>query len=478
VRLLTLLKVISATPIAVAAAQQPTPGATAPASANIVGTVYDSIRLRPLAGARVRVDSSALFATVDEEGRFHLEGIPAGRHDLRVEHPFLDTLAVNLRSEPQEFAAGGTTVHEFATPGPETLIEILCPAAWRARGPAALMGRVREADTGNPARGAKVSLVWYEVDVGTTVRRVPRVREAVVGADGTYRLCGLPAQLDGKVQVLRAPLTSGEIAVSFGQDVLGLRSMTIASPGAIVAVPAAPGDSGASVSRSQILGTARITGRVLNRAGRPLVGARVQLEGTTRATSTRGTGEFVLDSLPPGTQSLAVRLLGYAPVERAVDLSSRDASTVTITLEDFVPVLEAVRVTAQRERALEDVGFARRQRTGTGYYMDSEDIKNRNAQYFSDILRSAPGVRVAQVNGRQYLQNARDPMNGCVTVWVDGTQWQQMEPGDVDDFVKPHEIAAIEVYSATGTPAEYQGARGSGCSTVIAWTHRKLDRKR
>jgi hypothetical protein len=55
--------------------------------------------------------------------------------------------------------------------------------------------------------------------------------------------------------------------------------------------------------------------------------------------------------------------------------------------------------------------------------------------------------------------------------------WQQMEPGDIDDFVKPHEVGAIEVYSATNTPAEYQ-SRGGGCSTIVAWTHRKLERRR
>ena len=53
-----------------------------------------------------------------------------------------------------------------------------------------------------------------------------------------------------------------------------------------------------------------------------------------------------------------------------------------------------------------------------------------------------------------------------------------MEPGDVDDFVKPYEIAAVEVYSATMTPAEYSTAGRGSCSTIVAWTSRRLDRKR
>jgi hypothetical protein len=453
------------------------------AAANAIGTVYDSVRLRPLSGARVQVDTTTIVATTDANGRFHIEGIPPGPHRLRVEHPVLDTLGVGLRSDVETYAAGETKALELATPSSEALIEMVCSAAWRSRGPAALMGRVREADSGIPATGAKVSLVWYELDITGGVRRAPRVREAIVGKDGTYRICGLPAEIDAKLQVIRGPLTSGDIPLSFGQDLLALRSMSIAAPAEVVTVPAAStsDSSRQTVRRATVLGSARLTGRVVNKAGQPLVGARVQLEGTTRAATTRPTGEFILDSLPPGTQTVSVRLLGYAPVEQAVDLASRDPRRVTIAMENFVPVLEAVRVNAQRERALDDIGFQRRKRTGQGWYMDGDQIQQRNAQNFSDVLRSAPGIRITPAGGgsnRQVIQSSRDPQGGCVNIWLDGTQWQQMEPGDVDDFIKPHELGAIEVYSGTTTPAEYQPAGRSSCTTIVAWTLRRLDRKR
>ena len=440
-----------------------------------MGVVFDSIRGRPLGGARVRVDTSSLVATADADGRFMIQGIPAGPHELRIEHPVLDTLGINLRTPLLMFAAGSTTAHELGTPSAERVLEIVCTAAWRARGPAALVGRVREADTEHAAVGAKVSLVWYEVSIADNLRRTPRVREAVVGPDGIYRICGLPAGLEGRIQVIRGALTSGDVTVTFGDELLAARSMTIAAPGAVVA-------SATDTTRRgppPVIGTARLTGRVLNKAGMPLSGARVQLEGTTRATSTRAGGDFTLDSLPPGTQSVAVRLLGYAPVEAAVELTSKEAQTVTIRMEDFVPTLETVRVTAQRERALEDVGFARRKRSGFGHYLEEDDLRSRNAQYFSDIMRSVPHIRVAtDGQGRQMLQNSRDPMGGCVMVYVDGTMWQQMEPGDIDDFVKPHEVGAVEVYSPTNTPAEFQSRGGASCATIVAWTTRKLEQRR
>jgi len=478
VRILPLVSIFLA-PLAVtiAEAQQTSQPAAGGPTATAIGTVFDSIRLRPMIGARVRLDSSDLVVTADESGHFRIEGIPPGPHRLRVEHPLLDTLGVGLRSETETYAAGETKASELATPTAESLIAMFCSSAWRARGPAALMGRVREADTGHPATGAKVSLVWYELDITGGVRKAPRVREGSVAPDGTYRICGLPAEVEGHMQVMRGPLTSGDIPITFGPETLLLRSMTIAAPGEVAVVPVTPDSSGARVPAPRVLGSARLTGKVLSKAGRPLPGARVQLEGTTRAATTRPTGDFIIDSLPAGTQTVSVRLLGYAPVEHAVDLSSRASSSVTIMMDNFVPVLEAVRVNAQRERALDDVGFARRKRTGQGYYMDGDKI-NHNSQNFSDVLRSAPGLRISQSNNRQVIESSRDPQGGCVNIWIDGTQWQQMEPGDVDDFVKPNELGAIEVYSPVNTPAEYSPAGRSSCTTVVAWTFRKLDRKR
>jgi hypothetical protein len=447
------------------------PAAT-PGASSAVGTVFDSVRLRPLVGARVRLDTTDMVATVDRDGRFRLEGIPDGSHYLRVEHPFLDTVGIVLRSPVQRYSAGSSFVGELATPSPETLINMVCTPAWRARGPAALMGRVREADSGTPATGAKVSLVWYEIEVSSGIRRTPRLREVNVGPDGTYRICGLPPQLDGRVQVLRGELTSGDILINFGDDLLFLRSMSIAAPSAVIATS----DSSRPEAPRTLQGTSRLVGKVLNNAGQPLVGARVQVDGTTRVASTRSTGDFVLDSLPAGTQTVSVRLLGYAPTEQAVDLSSREARSVTIKLTDFVPVLEAVRVSATRERALDAVGFARRKRTGQGHYLEGDQI-NTNSLYFSDVLRVVPSVRVQSIGGRQMITSSRD-INGCVAIWVDGNQWQQLQPGDIDEFVKPHELAAIEVYSAATAPAEFQSTRTGSCTTIVAWTARRLDRKR
>jgi hypothetical protein len=144
-----------------------------------------------------------------------------------------------------------------------------------------------------------------------------------------------------------------------------------------------------------------------------------------------------------------------------------------------VPVLQAMRVTAQREKGLMDVGFNDRKRSSAGFFMDADALSQRQASQFSDVLRSVPGIRVQPAgNGQQVVTSSRDPMNGCVNFWVDGAQWQQQFPGDLDTFVRPDEVAAVEVYSSTTVPAQFSTAGGGSCTTVVIWTERRVNRKR
>jgi len=117
-----------------------------------------------------------------------------------------------------------------------------------------------------------------------------------------------------------------------------------------------------------------------------------------------------------------------------------------------------------------------RKRSGNGYYIDEKQI-NHNTQNFSDALRVVPGLRISPNPGRNrnVIESTRS-QNGCVNFWVDGTMWQTLEPGDIDDFVRPHEVAAIEAYNGSTTPAQFQVTGQTSCATIVVWTYRRLDR--
>jgi hypothetical protein len=465
-----------------AGAQNPAPAASGIATGvgSLSGTVTDSLHDVLLRGALVRVDQTTREGFTDSLGHFHIDSVPAGQHRLVVIHPLLDTLGISLVTQPMTFLGGSEKVVDLSVPSAETLVSIFCPPARRALGPAALVGFVHDADTDTPAVGAKVSLL-YEVSDPLGLKKTPVVREYPIGKDGTYRICGLPAQLTGKLQVFRNGVQTGEVPVVLGDtgaQVLAMRSMSIASQVQTVAV-ASKDTGGGAAPRMVQKGKARVTGKVTNKYGQPIAHARVELQNTGQATLTKANGDFVLDSLPSGTQTLEVRQLGYSPTDVPVELSMARPENVTVKMADYVPVLSTMRVTAQKEKGLLDVGFTDRKKSGMGYYLDSDQLKMRQTNQFSDMLRTVPGLRVVPAgDGTNVIQSSRDPTGGCVTFYVDGSPWQQMTPGDLDTFVRPEEVAALEVYNGSTTPPQFQQPGQTGCTTVVIWTERRINRKR
>jgi hypothetical protein len=461
-------------------AQTPTTPPPTSGVARISGVITDSLHEGVLRGALVRVDvDSRLESITDSLGYYHIDSVPPGQHRLVVIHPLLDTLGIQLVTPPMTVAAGDNREANLAVPGGERLVSLLCPAARLAFGPAALVGFVHDADTDAPAQGAKVQLLWYESDP-LGLKKTPKVREYPVGKDGTYRICGLPPTMSGKLQVFRNGVQTGEVPVELGgtsgTNLLAMRSMSISSTAQVVS-SAASDTSGKQTTT--VRGRARVTGKVLNKYGQPIVGARVELQNTGAATKTRTNGEFTLDSLPSGTQTLEIRQLGFSPTEVPIELSQASPQSVTVKMTEYVPVLSAMRVTAQRERGLSDVGFSDRKRSGMGYYLDADQLKMRKTTQFSDMLRTVPGVRVTPAgDGTNVIQSSRDPTGGCVTFYVDGSPWQQMTPGDLDTYVRPDEVAALEVYNGATTPAQFQQPGMSGCTTVVIWTERRIGRKK
>jgi hypothetical protein len=442
------------------------------------GVAVDSIHGQPLVNALIQVDGTNRAAITDSLGRFLVDSVPPGEHKIAVDHPILDTLGIALSTQPMTFVANEVTRMLIAVPSGEFLASRFCTPARRNLGPGVLVGRIREPDTENAAVGARVSLVWYDPDppqvagIAVKVNKAPRVREATVGEDGTYRLCGLPEKYEGKLQAQRKDGgTTAEVSITQDEGMLALRSMSVAPR-----VVATAGDSGKPALPK---GTARATGRVTNKAGAPVVGAFVSLVGGGTTTRTRSNGEFTLDSLPAGTQALAVRQLGFAPTEVPVELSSRAPAHVNVQLGTAVPTLAAVEVVSQRDQGLERVGFLSRKRgAGGGYFMTPEQIEARKAIQFTDLMTAIPGLRVQGTMGRMAVTSTRSVgRSGCVTIFVDNSKFQQMEAGDLDSYVKPEEVAAIEVYqSGASMPVEFQTS-GADCSAIVVWTKLNVERR-
>ena len=455
--------------------------------ATIAGVLYDSLHSQPLGGATVSIEGTERVALTTRLGIFQLDSIPPGSHRLRVDHLVLDSLGIVMVTAPFDLKDGDANTIQLSIPSAATLIDVSCPVARRNLGPGAVIGRLLDADTDEPVNGARVSVAWLEMSINAGLRKVPRVREALSGADGVFRICGLPAGFDGTLQAILKGVTTSEVRVKAEGFPLVVQGLKIGNANTVVAAGNDTAairrqketSTGTSFSAARLqTGNAVLTGRVVNAGGQPVMGARVDVIGTPGATLSKDNGEFSITGLPSGTQSVIVRQIGFAPEERAVELSTRAPARIQVAMSRPATILNTVVVKADRDVGLERVGFTQRKRVGGGYYVDGADIEKRAPNVLTDLFRSIPGLRVVPSgNGIDYtVESARNVTGSCVRYFVDGAPFESMFPGDVDRILPTNEIAAVEVYNGISVPAQFQAPGSSSCAAIVLWSKTRVDR--
>lgn len=433
--------------------------ATVPHTSRIVGIVVDSIHKSGLEGAEVIVSGLSSPVMTDSLGRFTIDSLAPGTYQIGVFHPLLESLGLTLATKPFTVGRDSTGVANLAIPSVQTLAGRYCRNASIETGPAVVAGRVRDADTDQPVRGAAVSLAWVDVVVSkeTGVVRTPHKLEATSDSAGFFKFCGLPEDLDATVQAGYSGTWTGEVAISTHGSPLTFENLALAA-----------------FTPASVKGVVR--GSVVGLDDRPVNGARVEAPMWGAVAMTSADGSFSLDGVPTGTQLLVVRRLGFEPARVTVNITSRQPVQIRVTLGPAVNQLDPVLVTARRNYALDKDGFSARRRTGWGKYFTYADIEKRNPQYLSDMLTQVSGIRVDHRPGgatvredrRSTILGGGRPGGSCPTVWVDGTQWRSVEPGDIDQFVSPREVAGLEVYKPGEAPVQFRAI--DDCVTLVVWT--------
>ncbi|HEY9228380.1 MAG TPA: carboxypeptidase-like regulatory domain-containing protein, partial [Gemmatimonadaceae bacterium] len=102
----------------------------------------------------------------------------------------------------------------------------------------------------------------------------------------------------------------------------------------------------ANVAAAQ--GTASISGIVRDSANRPLSDADVVAIPARAHARTDSTGRFAFRALENAKYVVRARRVGYVPVEWTVDLSKGGHADVQIVFSARLPVLDTVRVMADR----------------------------------------------------------------------------------------------------------------------------------
>jgi hypothetical protein len=440
---------------------------SAQAASSVSGVVIDSVHGGPLRDAVVRLEPLGREAITASDGSFAFAQVPLGKYRIRVVHFMLDTLGLAVETPEFSVESAPATV-PVSVPKAERVISALCQPAQLLRGPRAIVGFVRDPDTEAPIVGARVTFMYQSIPVARTLNipADPSLRETRTDASGRFAICGIPLGAPGRLQAEHAGIATGEVEVSPDEELI-LRGLRMAPPSAIQ-VKTRPDGTALRVLK----GSATVTGRVRERDNSPAEGARVTIIGTDAVAVTDRRGEFRLDSLPAGTHTLEVRKLGFAAVQQAVELSASVPARAEVSLVDAARILAPVTTISQRQTDLEKVGFARRQRSGGGYFYEGDRL-NKNGTSFSETLGEVPSLKVIRVGDLSYryvVTDRRDP-SGCVNFVVDGNRWRSGRPGDIDDFVTPKEVEAIEVYNASTVPAEFAFPESGRCATIVVWTN-------
>ena len=204
----------------------------------------------------------------------------------------------------------------------------------------------------------------------------------------------------------------------------------------------------------------RVTGVVTDEKGEGVIGATVQVKGTSNGTATDINGRFSLDAVPE-SGILQVTFLGYNTQE----ISARGRNSFNIQLSESTQALEEVVVVGYGTMRKSDL-------TGSVSVVKSEDILAR--PQFS-VLEGLRG-KVAGLNIMSGTYNPlgidggapRMVIRGLSSLNTDYTPLFVVDGVQMTDiqFVNPNDVESIEVLKDASATAIY-GARGANGVILI-----------
>lgn len=140
--------------------------------------------------------------------------------------------------------------------------------------------------------------------------------------------------------------------------------------------------------------TGTVTGRVVDQDGKAIAGATVRVEGTTLGTLTDALGNYTLQQVPTGSQTVIVEMLGMRTLRQGVNVSSGSAATANFTLQIDPLQMEGLVVTGTAtpiEKLESSVAITT---------MTDVEIEEKSPQSSAELLEVVPGFYVEASGGQ------------------------------------------------------------------------------
>lgn len=435
------------------------------AQGTIRGVVNDSLlSAAPLSGAMVILQGAPNTAVTDRFGRFVMRDVPAGSYSIGFFHPVLDSLEATAPLGRVDVRNGVTSVVTLGMPSANTLSVALCGRDLE-QATSVVFGVVRDAERGEPLRGAVVRTHWYQMMlVAGVTRETQRAESDTADADGRYVICGVPNDISLTLSSSIDEQATGDLTLALDHLAIGRRDLMI-SLGDTAARRPPPVASDDTVPRRRPPGSARLHLLVTSAQGRPVEGATVGVRETSANSTTDAAGRARLAGIPAGSQTLIVRKPGSEPVTRIVALRPGIDNELTVEVGRSITVLPTVAVTGQRRSQLE-TEITRRQMLGYGRFFDAKQLEGatRGLGFWAMI----PGVTLG-IDGMDVLPLLRNSLgNPCQpNVWVDGALQNSVVAWELRTYL----IGArwLEIYpSSANRPPEFTSSKD--CGALVIWT--------
>lgn len=207
----------------------------------------------------------------------------------------------------------------------------------------------------------------------------------------------------------------------------------------------------------------RVTGKVVDESDEPVIGASIQIKGTSQGTVSDIDGTFTL-SVPAGSNTLVVSYVGMLTQEVAA------SPNMKIVLQEDVDVLEEVVVVGYGTQAKKDI-------TGSVAVVSTDQLTEVPVATFAEALQGkASGVYVSTTGAPGSSSTIRIRGVGSVNgsdplIVVDGVSNVSV------DAVNPNDIESLQVLKDASATAIY-GAQGANGVIIITTKQGSKDRIR
>jgi len=213
-------------------------------------------------------------------------------------------------------------------------------------------------------------------------------------------------------------------------------------------------------------------GLVKDSLGHAVAGAEVRAKGNVLVAFSDDSGRFHVAQMPVGARGVFVRRLGFAPTRAPITPSAGDVDSVQVTLRAIAQPLPQINVQDEHDSLSKKVlaEFWSRRSRGFGKFLTRDEIEDKRASQFVDVVRNVSGVRIQMARGRPDIRfrgaAIGTPRDCPPQYWLDGIPLQS---GVADEF-SPENVEAIELYSSPATTPPQFNTRGATCGTVVVWS--------